>query len=98
MRSLRQSHAGEKKHNINPLVRPTCCICCSGGRDNLSDVIARAIKSGQEVYARELPAPLGGALTEKAILKGHNFQWNDRLNGGRFNGSLDAFDIDTLAM
>lgn len=50
------------------------------------------------MYARELPAPLGGALTERAVLKGFNFQWNDKCNGGRFNGPLDAADRVMLAM
>lgn len=74
-----------------------CHVCCTGAKDNLWNEVGRAIKAGFKVYARELPAPLGGALTEKAVLKGYSFQWNDKCNGGRFNGPLDAFDQEMLA-
>ncbi len=75
-----------------------CCVCCIGAKDNLLNEVGRAIKAGYKVYARELLAPLGGAVTEKAVLKGFNFQWNDKCNGGRFNGPLDAADKVMLAM
>ena len=76
----------------------TPCNPAAGAKDNIWDQIGRAIKAGYKVYARELPAPLGGALTERAVLKGYNFQWNDRGNGGRFSGSLDVADREMLAM
>ena len=60
--------------------------------------MAQAIKAGYYVYARELHAPLGGALTEDALLKGRLYQWNHQKNGGRFNLTLDTVDRAMIRM
>lgn len=40
-----------------------------GGGDNLSELVGRAVKAGYKVYTKQMPAPLGGNVTEDALLR-----------------------------
>lgn len=74
-----------------------CRVNHTGAKDNLAELVGRAVKAGYNVYAKYLPAPLGGNLTEDALLKGQCYPWNDKKNGGLFNCPLDAADQAVVA-